>query len=68
MSTQPIRGQIPEGVTEISTGVIFALIIGISDYRNINDLRFADHDALAFRSYLLQSNFTASDSQRIELF
>lgn len=44
-----------------------ALIIGISDYKNLNDLEFADDDALAFKEYLLQSMKVKSDSNNIQL-
>ncbi|MEZ5007982.1 MAG: caspase family protein [Chitinophagales bacterium] len=44
-----------------------ALIIGISDYRNIDDLEFADDDALAFREYLLNTMPGKSDSSNIKM-
>lgn len=49
-------------------GTVHALIIGISDYRYVQDLRFADRDARAFREYLLRHSRPAADSQHIELF
>lgn len=37
-------------------GNTYALIIGISDYTNITDLRFADRDAKAFERFLLKGS------------
>ncbi|MEZ5002118.1 MAG: caspase family protein [Chitinophagales bacterium] len=45
-----------------------ALIIGISDYRNIEDLEFADDDAIAFREYLLHTMPSKGDSSNIKMF
>ena len=42
-----------------------ALIVGISDYAHIENLRFADRDARIFRDYLLQTMPTGADSSNI---
>lgn len=40
------------GPTSVSDGDIYALIIGISDYKHVNDLQFAHRDAKIFADYL----------------
>ncbi len=51
------------------TGVIRAVIVGISNYQNakITDLEFADKDAKAYASYLLSKDGPALDSANVTL-
>lgn len=53
-AAQNARGA--EAIVEIGVnekpGEIYALVIGISDYKNIDDLNYADLDAIAFSNYL----------------
>ncbi len=37
-------------------GAIWAVVIGISRYKNVNGLRYADADALSFYDYLVKQN------------
>ncbi|TVL96840.1 MAG: hypothetical protein CV087_23215 [Candidatus Brocadia sp. WS118] len=39
-------------ISEDAGGNVYAVIVGISDYRNINDLKCADQDAEAFSKYI----------------
>lgn len=39
-------------IPKVAGGNVYAVIVGISDYRNINDLSFADRDAEAFSEYI----------------
>lgn len=41
-----------EETPEKAGGHVYAVIVGISDYRSINDLSFADQDAEAFNQYI----------------
>jgi tetratricopeptide (TPR) repeat protein len=54
--------------TVSSNRSVYAVIIGISDYKNVQDLLFADKDALAFRNYLLQYFDSVIKEDNIELF
>jgi|GEM_PF-1002584 len=40
---------------EVSRGQIWAVVIGISQYKTVRSLKYADKDALAFRDYLTQN-------------
>ncbi|MFZ1323037.1 MAG: caspase family protein, partial [Ignavibacteria bacterium] len=62
------RGVIPISKLDNKLGKSYAIIIGISDYKNVSDLQFADRDALAFKSYLLNAAYPKIDSQNVELF
>jgi len=42
-----------------------ALIIGISDYGSLNDLQFADRDAMIFRQYLTRTIESKADTNNI---
>ncbi|MCC6753418.1 MAG: caspase family protein [Saprospiraceae bacterium] len=65
---QAQRGATPYNEGLPFGGTVHALIIGISDYQYVQDLRFADRDARAFREYLLRYSRPAADSLHIELF
>lgn len=67
----PIYGQtkglqVSESAVSASGGTIYALIVGISNYKNpaIPSLQYADKDALSFRNYLLASGV---DSSHVDL-
>lgn len=47
--------------------VTHALIVGISDYAHLDDLRFADRDARIFRQYLAETMAGKADTARITL-
>jgi tetratricopeptide (TPR) repeat protein len=49
-------------------GETYAIIIGISKYKNIGSLRYADKDALAFAYYLRFLSGTSIDSNNIKVF
>jgi len=40
---------------EVDKGQIWAVVIGISQYKTVRPLKYADKDALAFRDYLTQN-------------
>jgi uncharacterized protein YgiM (DUF1202 family) len=40
---------------EVDKGQIWAVVIGISQYKTVRSLKYADKDALAFRDYLTQN-------------
>jgi uncharacterized protein YgiM (DUF1202 family) len=40
---------------EVSRGQIWAVVIGISQYKTVRSLKYADKDALAFRDYLTRN-------------
>ncbi len=45
----------------METGKVYAAIIGISKYKNIEGLRYADNDAKAFYKYLTEDNRIPKD-------
>ncbi len=51
-----------------SSGTTRAIIVGISTYKNIEGLNFADRDARAFRNFLMSTSGGLVDSANIELF
>ncbi|MCD4696003.1 MAG: caspase family protein [Bacteroidales bacterium] len=46
----------------------YAIIIGISDYKEVDDLQYADKDAIAYASFLMSETGGAIDSANIMLF
>ena len=60
----PSTAQEMNGFTNLKPST-HSLIIGISKYANIEDLKFADRDAKVFRNYLLNTLDTRSDSSNI---
>ena len=51
--SQNERGIKPNKDTMLVRGNVYAIIIGISDYKNVKDLQYADRDAQAFENFLL---------------
>ena len=49
-------------------GNTYAIIIGISNYKNVSDLQFADKDAEAFENFLLSAAGGAIPKTNIETF
>jgi tetratricopeptide (TPR) repeat protein len=49
-------------------GKTYALIIGISKYKNIENLKYADKDAIAFKNYLCNFYSYKIDTNDIKLF
>ncbi len=50
------------------TGTTYAMVIGISKYKEVNPLNFADKDAIAFFDYLVNKNGMALDPNNVMLF
>lgn len=48
-------------------GNIYAIIIGISKYKNLPNLKYADRDALAFANYLIYNSELTADSTNIKV-
>ena len=46
---------------EVDKGQIWAVVIGISQYKSVRSLKYADKDALAFRDYLTQNLGVTTD-------
>ncbi|MFN9115440.1 MAG: hypothetical protein ACK5XN_35745, partial [Bacteroidota bacterium] len=48
------RGLVPPENTEAltTTGNVYAILVGISDYTHLRPLKFADDDALLFKQFL----------------
>jgi len=55
MATTERLVTIKPGITIVEPADVWALVIGISDYENVKDLRYAGADALAFAEWLLAS-------------
>lgn len=51
-SAQNPKGVVPEKDNAVSEGRIYSLIIGISNYKHLPKLSYADRDALAFKEFL----------------
>ncbi|HMX88938.1 MAG: caspase family protein [Saprospiraceae bacterium] len=68
LCAQGQRGAIPLRSQIKSHANTYAFIIGISDYRNVPDLMYADRDAISFRNYLLNNASEKCDSQNIQTF
>ncbi|MEO6612116.1 MAG: caspase family protein [Chitinophagaceae bacterium] len=49
-------------------GNTYAIIIGISDYKQVSDLQYADKDALAFQNFLLSDAGGKTPKPNIETF
>lgn len=67
ISAQNSRGAVPVS-EEQGSGSTYSIIIGISDYKNVPDLYYADRDALDFKEYLLSRKPDSTQSDNIELF
>lgn len=68
LCAQRQRGAVPLSGKIKSPVNTYAFIIGISDYRNLPDLMYADRDAISFRNYLLHNASEKCDSQNIQIF
>lgn len=62
------RGVIVSSEVKKTTGTTYAIVIGISRYREVNALQYADRDAGVFADYLLNSKGMALDSAHVKLF
>ncbi|HQX45359.1 MAG TPA: caspase family protein, partial [Saprospiraceae bacterium] len=65
---QSDRGVIPIDDPIPVSGKSYAIIIGISKYKNIAQLNYSDRDAIAFRTYLMNVHHQRVDSQNISIF
>lgn len=54
-------------VSEKETSNIYAIIIGISDYKEVEDLKYADQDALGFASFLMSETGGTVDAANISI-
>ena len=60
---------IPTNTTKTVTGgTTYAIIVGISNYKNVTPLQFADRDAKAFEEFLLSQSGGVVPSANIEIF
>ena len=62
------RGTVITADTVKNTGTTYALVIGISKYKEVNPLNFADKDAMVFADYLVNKNGMALDTNNVKLF
>ncbi len=62
------RGIILNSPGNSLTGTTYAIVIGISTYKEVTALKFADRDAKIFADYLLSKNGAALDSDKVKLF
>ena len=62
------RGTVVTADTVKNTGTTYALVIGISKYKEVNPLNFADKDAMVFADYLVNKNGMALDTNNVKLF
>ncbi len=64
-----IKGQIDLGPAPLTKGKIYALVIGISNYDDVNikDLSFAHKDAMAFASYLTSKSGGSVSNENIKV-
>ena len=62
------RGVIVGSEVKKKTGTTYAIVIGISRYREVNMLQYADRDAKIFADYLVNSKGMALDSNHVRLF
>ena len=62
------RGVIRKSDTTIVRGATYAIIIGISNYKNVTPLQYADRDAQAFESFLLSDAGGKVPTVNIETF
>lgn len=65
---QETRGAITHKDTSGATGKTYAIIIGISDYKEVPDLQYAHKDAQAFEEFLLSSSGGKVPREHIETF
>ncbi len=52
----------------VEEGKTYAIVIGISAYKNVTPLKYAHHDAEVFANYLLSREGMALDSANVKLF
>ena len=62
------RGIIKKTDTTVVKGTTYAIIIGISKYKNVTPLQFADRDAQAFQNFLLSDAGGKVPAVNIETF
>ncbi len=62
------RGIKPINDTSKNNGTTYAIVIGISKYKEVMPLNFADRDAQVFADYLLSKTGLALDSNNVKLF
>lgn len=65
--SQTIKGLTVENKTPVITGEQFAVIVGISHYKNIPSLQFADADARFFADFLIKNLGVKRDNVRLFL-
>ena len=63
-SLKPVAGKDPAR----AAGNTYAIIIGISDYKQVSDLQYADKDAQAFEQFLLSDAGGKLPKANIETF
>ncbi len=63
-----IRGATALSNPEIPEGNTYAIVIGISKYKNLPPLQYADRDAQSFYDYLVSSEGMHVDSSNVSLF
>jgi len=63
------RGAVPtQNATAAAAGNTYAIVIGISNYKNVRHLQFADRDAEAFAHYLRSASGGNIPADNIETF
>lgn len=62
------RGIILASPVNNSAGDTYAIVIGISKYKDVTPLKFADRDARVFAEYLISRNGASLDSNKVKLF
>jgi tetratricopeptide (TPR) repeat protein len=62
------RGVVRPNDASQNRGTTYAVVIGISKYKEVTSLNFADRDAAIFADFLLSKNGMALDSNNVKLF
>ncbi|MBK6861478.1 MAG: caspase family protein [Saprospiraceae bacterium] len=65
---QAIRGVKPLNSANVMPNRNYGIVIGISDYKNIPDLQYADRDAMAFGKFLSQISIPIVDSSNLMIY
>jgi tetratricopeptide (TPR) repeat protein len=60
--------KVGQGAFSSDQGKTYAIVIGISNYKEVADLKYADQDAAIFADYLLQKNKLGVDSANLLVF
>jgi protein O-mannosyl-transferase len=53
---------------KIDMGRTYAIVVGISKYKKVNNLKYADKDAMIFADYLLSKEGLGVDSADVQIF